>query len=101
MVCCGNWDVKTQIPKQCKLNGVSVPRYMRQWINIKDVFNEVYVSKTKATGMKAMLRRSGLVGPDGAVEGVHHLGMHDTENITRILLLLLEQNVRIEITGSL
>ncbi|KAJ8908295.1 hypothetical protein NDN08_008386 [Rhodosorus marinus] len=101
MVCCGNWDVKTQIPKQCKLNGVSVPRYMRQWINIKDVFNEVYVSKTKATGMKAMLRRSGLVGTDGAVEGVHHLGMHDTENITRILLRLLEQNVQIGITGKL
>lgn len=99
-VCCGNWDVSTQIPKQCKISGLQVPRYMNEWINIKDVFNRVYLSRTKVSGMKGMLRRMGMLDEAGNVEGVHHLGMHDTENITRILLRLIEEGVSVDITGK-
>jgi inhibitor of KinA sporulation pathway (predicted exonuclease) len=32
---CGDWDLKTIFPKQCRKSGVGVPSSMRQWCNIK------------------------------------------------------------------
>lgn len=56
--CCGNWDVKTQIPKQCQISGfvmclcfgkdfcfnfcensLNVPKMFNEWINLKDMYN--------------------------------------------------------------
>lgn len=36
-VTCGDWDLKTMLPDQCQLSGLSVPQTMNQWINLKKV----------------------------------------------------------------
>jgi ERI1 exoribonuclease 3 len=38
-VICGDWDLKTMLPKQCQASGINVPDYMRQWINIKKSYH--------------------------------------------------------------
>ncbi|KAA3673758.1 ERI1 exoribonuclease 3 [Paragonimus westermani] len=36
-VTCGDWDLKTMLPSQCRHLGIPVPLYFRQWINLKQV----------------------------------------------------------------
>ncbi|KAG8230209.1 hypothetical protein J437_LFUL009271 [Ladona fulva] len=38
-VTCGDWDLKVMFPSQCKVLGLEVPSYMKQWINIKKSFS--------------------------------------------------------------
>jgi len=38
-IICGDWDLKTMLPKQCKTSSVNVPEYMREWINIKKSYH--------------------------------------------------------------
>ena len=40
---CGDWDLKTIFPRQCAKSGVSVPASMRQWCNLKIVYNSAQV----------------------------------------------------------
>ncbi|XP_046405931.1 ERI1 exoribonuclease 3-like isoform X2 [Ischnura elegans] len=40
LVTCGDWDLKVMFPAQCKLSGIAVPSYMKQWINIKKTYGE-------------------------------------------------------------
>lgn len=39
-VTCGDWDLRKIFPLQCHICGHEVPKYMRQWINIKKSFTE-------------------------------------------------------------
>lgn len=36
-VTCGDWDLKTMLPNQCRTSKCSKPKYFSQWINIKRV----------------------------------------------------------------
>lgn len=100
-VTCGNWDIKSQVPKQCAIARIPVPQWISRWINIKDVFNNFYRSSRKVTGMRGMLRRLEMLGEDGSVEGVHHLGMDDVENISRVLLRMLEDGAIFNFTAHM
>ena len=37
-VTCGDWDLRTALPKQCHFSGVRVPGYLRIWCNVKAIY---------------------------------------------------------------
>ena len=84
-VTCGDWDLKTMLPGQCKYLGIPVPNYFHRWINIKQVFRNV--TGHKATGMPGMLRHLGL-----SLDGRHHSGIDDSKNIAKILIKLVKMS---------
>lgn len=91
-VTCGNWDVKTKIPEQCRVSGIKLPPYFMEWINIKDVYLNFY--NHRAAGMMTMLK--GLSMPK---IGSHHVGIDDAQNITRILQRMLVDGALMQITA--
>lgn len=91
-VTCGNWDLKTKIPEQCRLLNMKVPTYFREWINLKDIYLNFY--KTEARGMISMMK--GIRLP---LLGSHHLGIDDTRNITRVLSHMLTDGASMQITA--
>ncbi|EPS67375.1 hypothetical protein M569_07399 [Genlisea aurea] len=91
-VTCGNWDLKTKIPQQCLVSGISLPPLFMEWINIKDIFLNFY--NKRAPGMVSMMRELRI-----PPEGSHHLGIDDSKNIARILLRLLSDGARLQITA--
>ena len=84
-VTCGDWDLKTMLPKEVKRKNLasSVPPGMDQWCNIKHVFSSV--TGVRARGMKGMLDHLGL-----ELVGRHHSGIDDSRNIAALALNLLE-----------
>lgn len=93
-VTCGDWDLKTMLPSQCKYFHINIPSYFRSWINIKRVFTKL--TGQKAVGMPSMLSHFKLT-----LDGRHHSGIDDTKNIAKILCRLAEINANIEPTTVL
>nr|XP_010904894.1 uncharacterized exonuclease domain-containing protein At3g15140 isoform X2 [Elaeis guineensis] len=91
-VTCGNWDLKTMIPKQCKISKIKMPLYFMEWINLKDIYLNFY--KRTATGMMTMMRQLEI-----PVWGSHHLGIDDAKNIARVLQHMLADGVVLQITA--
>ncbi|XP_020575225.1 uncharacterized exonuclease domain-containing protein At3g15140 isoform X2 [Phalaenopsis equestris] len=91
-VTCGNWDLKTKVPQQCKVSKIRTPLYFMEWINLKDIYLNFY--NRRATGMATMLKQLGI-----PLLGSHHLGIDDTKNITRVLQRLLADGALLQITA--
>ncbi|EXB75036.1 hypothetical protein L484_012160 [Morus notabilis] len=91
-VTCGNWDLKTKVPQQCKVSKMKLPSYFMEWINLKDVYLNFY--KRRATGMVTMMKEL-----DIPLVGSHHLGFDDTKNISRVLQRMLGDGALIPITA--
>ncbi|CAM0910606.1 unnamed protein product [Alopecurus aequalis] len=41
-ITCGNWDLKTKVPEQCKVSKIKLPSYFMEWINLKDIYLNFY-----------------------------------------------------------
>ena len=95
LVTCGDWDLKTMLPQDTKLNKFEAPRYYRRWINLKEPFQKLYGVKGSAS-MKSMLSHLGL-----QLEGVHHRGIDDCRNIARIAAKMLADGWVPQVTGRL
>lgn len=91
-VTCGNWDLKTKVPQQCKVSKMNIPPYFMEWINLKDVYLNFY--KRRATGMVTMMRELEI-----PLIGSHHLGIDDTKNITRVVQRMLTDGALLQITA--
>ncbi|KAK4803468.1 hypothetical protein SAY86_003285 [Trapa natans] len=91
-VTCGNWDVKTKIPQQCRVLKMKLPPYFMEWINLKDVYLNFY--NRTARGMMAMMKQLEI-----PAFGSHHLGFDDTKNITRVLQRMLIDGAEMKITA--
>ena len=81
IVTCGDWDLNTMLPKQCRAVEQAIdvlPVIYRRWINIKKIFTKTR-RQAKAFGMPSMLRDLGL-----ELIGRHHRGIDDCRNIARI-----------------
>ncbi|RXG60065.1 hypothetical protein Avbf_14991 [Armadillidium vulgare] len=80
-VTCGDWDLKSMLPDQCKRECIILPSYFNTWMNIKKAYAHVTGVFTK--GMLAMLN-------DLKLEhiGRHHSGIDDCTNIVSILKAL-------------
>lgn len=84
-VTCGDWDLKTGLPVQCKYQKLDYPDYLRKWLNVKDVF--LALTGIKGYSMKTMLRDLEL-----ELDGRHHSGIDDTKNIAKILKTLASRD---------
>lgn len=80
---CGDWDLKTCLPRQLEHMNEKVPKYFMNWLNVKKEFAKVY--NRKARGMVEMLNMLEL-----ELEGRHHSGIDDCHNISRICTKMLE-----------
>ncbi len=80
-VTCGDWDLKTMLPGQCKYFKLPIQDYFRKWVNIKRVFEKA--TGRAAKGMPGMLTALGL-----ELDGRHHSGIDDSKNIAKILVEL-------------
>ncbi|KAB7503344.1 ERI1 exoribonuclease 3 [Armadillidium nasatum] len=80
-VTCGDWDLKSMLPDQCKRECIVLPPYFNTWMNIKKAYAHVTGVFTK--GMLTMLN-------DLKLEhiGRHHSGIDDCTNIVSILKAL-------------
>lgn len=92
-ITCGDWDLKTMLPLQCRLSHIQVPPALSAWCNIKFVLDEV-VANAKPRSMHDVLR---------AVElepvGRHHSGLDDSVNIGRACTALLGRGLLFHNTG--
>ena len=86
-VTCGNWDLNTCLPVQCKYQALDYPDYLRRWINIKDEFERITGKSRKRNGMAGMLKELDL-----KLEGRHHSGIDDSKNIAKILATLASKD---------
>lgn len=91
-VTCGNWDLKTKVPQQCKVSGIKLPPYFMEWINLKDVYLNFY--GREARGMMSMMKQLEIPS-----FGSHHLGIDDTINIARVLQHMLADGAVMQITA--
>lgn len=87
-VTCGDWDLRKQVPRQCGISCVWRPPYLDHWVNIKELFNQHNKSRRGVRGMRGLLNKLGL-----PLEGKHHLGMHDVNNICRCLAAMLDDGI--------
>eukprot|EP00736_Rhodelphis_marinus_P011301 Rmarinus@m.25818 len=92
-VTCGDWDLRTCLPKQAIKDGFEYPTYLKRWINVKINFIE-YFNFNKRTGMPGMLSQLQL-----PLIGRHHSGIDDTRNIAEITRSLLRKGSVFRETG--
>ncbi|CAI9262412.1 unnamed protein product [Lactuca saligna] len=90
-VTCGNWDITTKIPQQCKVSKMKLPSYVMEWINLKDIYLNFY--KTRAAGMRTMMNELNI-----PLLGSHHLGIDDTKNIARVFQRMLTDGAILKVT---
>ncbi|KAJ3395874.1 ERI1 exoribonuclease 3 [Lobulomyces angularis] len=98
-VTCGDWDLKSMLPRQAKNSNVKVPVYFQEWINIKTPF-KLYLANSKIKnnkrlGMPTMLKTFGL-----PLIGRHHSGLDDCRNICNITYKLIQNGILLEKTGE-
>lgn len=89
---CGDWDLKTQIPHQCRVSGMTAPAWTNRWMNVKHSYNAF--TEAHITGMAAMLTQTGI-----PLVGQHHLGMDDVSNIAKIVAWLRFRGAPLNETG--
>lgn len=92
-VTCGDWDLKTMLPKQLVTSKVDhgldevgrlIEPYNR-WINVKTPFKKQMNLTRANVGMAGMLKKLKL-----ELIGKHHSGIDDCHNILRIIQKLRE-----------
>lgn len=77
IVTCGNWDLCTMMPDECRRWDVIPNHIYRSVINIKTAYTSVY--GIKGGDMAAMLNTSKI-----QLEGRHHSGLDDSKNIAKL-----------------
>jgi len=80
---CGDWDLKTCLPKELSYKGIPVPSYFDRWINLKKVM-------PLGRGMMEALKTLNIEH-----QGRHHSGIDDVKNITKCVVALVQAGVQI------
>jgi len=93
-VTCGDWDLKSMLPRQCKQCNIPVPTWTTSFINIKRTFDQhlnnrngdgLFQISTAGNSLGRMLHTIGL-----NFQGHMHSGLDDTLNIAALLIYLLK-----------
>lgn len=82
-VTCGDWDLKTMLPNQCQLDGLSVPKHFDKWIDLKRSYCD-------ATDLFPRSLKHMLIHMELPMQGRLHSGLHDVNNMIRIIVKLKE-----------
>ncbi|CAF1265570.1 unnamed protein product [Adineta ricciae] len=93
-ITCGNWDLRTMLPLQLQQSGFDRPKFINNFINIKDLYME-YNPSNRINGMKDLLKRLHLT-----LDGKHHSGIDDTKNIAKIAQWFIENNQILKLTTN-
>lgn len=89
IVTCGNWDLISMLPDECRRwNLFPDPQYLKV-INLKHAFVDLYPKKRM--GMTGMLEFCGLT-----LEGRHHSGIDDCNNIVKLFQHLTSKGAKWE-----
>mmetsp|Transcript_15564 Transcript_15564/g.41775 ORF Transcript_15564/g.41775 Transcript_15564/m.41775 type:complete len:444 (+) Transcript_15564:1999-3330(+) len=91
-VTCGDWDLKTALPRECARKQIALPDILRKWMNIKHTFVQVTnneaehgVGKRRADGVRKAPGMAGMLAALGLpLIGRHHRGIDDARNIAAI-----------------
>jgi inhibitor of KinA sporulation pathway (predicted exonuclease) len=86
-VTCGDWDLRQCLKTESAFKEIEYPDYLNKWINVKKAFEEL--KGYCKVGMAGMLTELGLI-----LEGRHHSGIDDARNIAKIVLALLDNNIK-------
>ena len=90
-VTCGDWDIKTMLPRDMQANKLPYPASVyKNWVNVKQLFDHV----TKSRKSMSMVRMLGAL--DLQLEGRHHSGIDDCRNISKIVRKLVELGLSVE-----
>ena len=79
IVTCGDWDLKTCLPKQCEAYGLEIPFWAKRWINLK-ISHQIVHNGKFPRHLNQILTDNGLT-----FEGRPHSGIDDTKNIARAI----------------
>lgn len=93
-VTCGDWDLKVMLPEQCQLFDISIPDFMKKWVNIKKEF-----ARTKGRFPKGIMDMLKDLNLDHI--GRLHSGIDDCKNIAKILRKLADEGAIFNETGAL
>ena len=94
-VTCGDWDLGTMLPAQCRASVPpirSLPPIYRSWMNLKVAYRDA-LGVRRAPGMAGMLRALDL-----PLVGRHHRGIDDCHNLARLLVRLLSEGAAVRPT---
>jgi inhibitor of KinA sporulation pathway (predicted exonuclease) len=83
-VTCGDWDLQTMLPAQCKLSGVACPSVFRRWVNIKKEYRRH--CGVKVISLMDMVEKAGLTHL-----GRWHSGIDDCVNVAQVLRRMIAQ----------
>ena len=81
-VTCGDWDLKSMLPSQCRLSGIGLHNCFKSWINVKKEFQRItgtMISRNE-NDLIQMLNKFGLKHV-----GKLHSGKDDVRNIELVL----------------
>ena len=90
-VTCGNWDLGVMFPDQCSLSNITVPEFMKRWINIKSVFRKI--TGRWPRHLSQMLDELN-IKPVGRL----HSGQDDALNVLFVMRELVRRGAQIEST---
>jgi ERI1 exoribonuclease 3 len=84
-VTCGDWDLTNCLAREAKAKNIELPEYLKNYINIKNIYRQCLPEFNESMGMMGMLK--GLNIPH---EGRHHSGIDDVLNICNICIALMK-----------
>jgi len=91
VVTCGDWDLKTMLPAQMKLSGMTATPVVERWCNIKICFKKLYQQET----MRDMIDMLEFLKIP--LDGKHHSGIDDCRNIAKIVVRMLQDGAEAEL----
>lgn len=88
MLTVGHWDLGVVMISECKKHNIIPPKVYQRYINIKQLFDVFY--KSKSRGMTNMLNYLHIT-----LEGRHHSGIDDCRNTAKILQRIIADGCEI------
>ena len=101
---CGDFD-GNQMAREAQRKNISVPNYLKRWINLKKVFPKDATNKSfradsdawTTIGQEAKAKPSGgmtamLNALQIPLEGRHHSGIDDARNLAKIVIAMLDRD---------
>jgi inhibitor of KinA sporulation pathway (predicted exonuclease) len=96
IVTCGDWDLKTMLPKQLGYINSPFPSYMSTFCNLKAFMAYRRGAKSQRRGMTEMLNIFGL-----QLQGRHHSGIDDCRNIAFVCMSMVKAGYEIAPTAQI
>lgn len=86
MVTCGNWDLMTMLPTDCKRHKIKYyPAVYRRFIDIKSIYKKT-LKTSKKYGLANMMKNINM-----KMDGRHHSGIDDCRNTGKLFEYLVQK----------